>query len=639
MAALCFCLFALLQQTAPDNPQDPTPTKPAQESAPPNFRPRDPGVTESSTRTPIPIERSPASVTVIPGQVVEDSGVRFFTDILRLVPGFEVSRFSSSESNVSVRSFNSDSSSAQGVMGLYNGRQVYNEVLGNVVWDVLPVSLVDIERVEAIRGPGSFVYGPNAEHGMVNIITRSPLEYDKDRVLINGSAGSYGSSVGSAIYVRRGDDFGFKATLGWEGISEFDPQEHHSKEKSFLELRYQYALGLNHSIEVTVGATQAKVDTLIAPFVGLPVTSEFEDVVHDKFVKLDYRWGSLKASVDWDSFSADLNPIPTESAPVPVFPPFSFYLDTVDLDIQYSHELFSNNLVTAGTGYRYVTFRTANEDVSNGRHATNLEWLFVQDEFNLQHTLFVTGGLRWDRHSTAGDNLSPRLAVVWEITEEHRLRSSVGYGHRAPSLRELYFDLPVGPSFLLGNTDLKTETMRSIEAAYTYGTPKSPLQAQVTLYQNHLERFIKYSQTVSGLVPSNSGQVDARGVEIEGRYVPIEEVALFASYSYGIRLDAPGHVLNLEDPRNKASAGIQYSVKKTWEGMLWAIYFDTVEFQGVSAHQYTLLNARVAYKFNLGSTQGKIFLQGFNLLDEHHRENPAGDAYGLMVFGGLELTF
>jgi hypothetical protein len=81
--------------------------------------------------------------------------------------------------------------------------------------------------------------------------------------------------------------------------------------------------------------------------------------------------------------------------------------------------------------------------------------------------------------------------------------------------------------------------------------------------------------------------------------------------------------------------------------MVWGTFFDESDFQekgatatnlgGVPA--YTLLNLKVWYPFKLGSAEGKVFLQGFNLLDNVHKEHPDGDAYGLIGSAGVELAW
>ncbi|WP_104808355.1 TonB-dependent receptor plug domain-containing protein [Polaribacter filamentus] len=38
------------------------------------------------------------------------------------------------------------------------------------------VDAIDLERVEVIKGPGSALYGPGVEAGVVHFITKSPFK-------------------------------------------------------------------------------------------------------------------------------------------------------------------------------------------------------------------------------------------------------------------------------------------------------------------------------------------------------------------------------------------------------------------------------------------------------------------------------
>ena len=61
-------------------------------------------------------------------------------------------------------------------LALLDGRSLYQDFFGFVMWDFLPVNLNEIKQIEVIRGPASAVWGANALNGVVNVITKSPRE-------------------------------------------------------------------------------------------------------------------------------------------------------------------------------------------------------------------------------------------------------------------------------------------------------------------------------------------------------------------------------------------------------------------------------------------------------------------------------
>ena len=63
------------------------------------------------------------------------------SDAMRTIPGAEVMRTFSTESNVAFRGFNGPSGTSSGVLLLVDGRQTYLDITGENNWDNLPVAL------------------------------------------------------------------------------------------------------------------------------------------------------------------------------------------------------------------------------------------------------------------------------------------------------------------------------------------------------------------------------------------------------------------------------------------------------------------------------------------------------------------
>ncbi len=607
----------------------------------------------SSTRRELPVSQSPSTLTLIPGEEFRLLGARFLSDGLRSVTGLEVSRFSSTESNVAVRGFNDDASSLQGILGLLDGRQVNNEFFGGVVWDTLPVTLDDVDRVEVIRGPGSFVHGPNAMHGLVNIVTRSPMKYREDEVSLSGAAGSYGSTQSTLTIVKRDRTSALKVKMAWDDLDEFTPPHRNARDKAFSELRFEKWIDDTpvHAVEIAAGVNQQKFDTLISQFAGVPAV-EFFNTAQESNAKVNYRWGDLKAQTTWTHFTAI-------AQPERIYTPFRVRNDMLDLDLQYSLHPLGGHTLTAGSGYRFASFES---DIDDGGDA-GLGWFFAEDQVTVGETLFVTVGGRLDWHSVAGMSASPRLASVWEFETGHFLRATAGTGFRNPSLRELFFDMPltVAPGVtpaVRGNRDLRAEKMRSLELAYRWREKVSPTRAEVIAYYNLIDRVVEFHPsayfpsppfppgTPSVIQPENSVNYEAYGLELELEHDLNRALTLFAGYAYAIRLHRDTGEASREAPRHKATGGVRVTLWGDLDAKLWALAFDDVEFHDAGAgastgtvDSYVLLNGRISLRVLKGDTKGTVFLQAFNVFDHDHREHPEGDSYGAIVTGGFELTW
>jgi hypothetical protein len=79
---------------------------------------------------------------------------------------------------------------------LVDGRSIYLDFFGIVLWAFLPTNLPDVKQIEVIRGPASAVWGANAETGVINIITKSPREAPGTTASISG--GIFGRDAGSS---------------------------------------------------------------------------------------------------------------------------------------------------------------------------------------------------------------------------------------------------------------------------------------------------------------------------------------------------------------------------------------------------------------------------------------------------------
>ena len=128
----------------------------------------------SATRIRQPLTESPSSITVIDRNTLEASGAIEVADVLRLVPGIQVAYPQGNQLAVTYHGYGD--AFPRDMQVLIDGRSVYQPSFGDVDWLFLGITLEDIERIEVIRGPNTPFYGSNAVAGVINIITRLPLQ-------------------------------------------------------------------------------------------------------------------------------------------------------------------------------------------------------------------------------------------------------------------------------------------------------------------------------------------------------------------------------------------------------------------------------------------------------------------------------
>ena len=118
------------------------------------------------------LAEAPSAVYVISAADIQAYAFTTFADVLRYAPGMDIYRVNDSNAVVGVRGFADERNNL--VLVLIDGREVNVELFGSSFLDNLPVSLLEIERIEIVRGPGSTLYGANAFSGIINVITHNP---------------------------------------------------------------------------------------------------------------------------------------------------------------------------------------------------------------------------------------------------------------------------------------------------------------------------------------------------------------------------------------------------------------------------------------------------------------------------------
>src|SRR4029077_17272067 len=153
----------------------------------------------SATKSDSALIDAPATISVVTSEVLASTPAQNYGDLLRSLPGVNVIQLSARDVNITNRQATSTLSNSQLV--LLDGRSLYLDFFGLVLWDFLPTNLGDIKQIEVIRGPASAVWGANALTGVVNILTKSPREAPGTNVTFNGGFidRDAGSSAGMGV--------------------------------------------------------------------------------------------------------------------------------------------------------------------------------------------------------------------------------------------------------------------------------------------------------------------------------------------------------------------------------------------------------------------------------------------------------
>ncbi len=587
----------------------------------------------------IAVNRSsvPMTVSVIDRNQIESSSESALLPVLsEQVPGLFVTEkgitgfgvSSGSAGTVNIRGVGQGNK----VLMLFDGQPQWAGVFGHALPDTYVAS--DVERVEVIRGPGSLLYGSNAMGGVVNIITRQhkqPGRRTQARVM-------YGSYNTQKYMLNNGynvGDFSSFVSINHDRTDGHRPNSKFDITNGFLNLGYRlgYHYKLNGNLSLAKYNTEDP-GTVEKPLLDhvmhiLRGTTSFSlENQHEKTggaLRLFYNWGHHKIN---DGHGVNEKPRT-----------FLFLSDdhNAGLQLYQSFRLIEGNTFTLGVDYKNWGGHAWNDSIQGPKgeivdrsvHETAGYAIAQQD---LWDVLSLNAGVRYEHSSAYGSEWVPQAGFSLRLFEGNTLKGSFSKGYRSPTLRELYISyLP----FSKANPDLKPESMLSYELSVGQSLWEDRLFAELTAFYIEGKDMI----SVMNRQMNNVGRFYNKGIEFEAAIRPCRALKLDVNYSY---LDMNKQIVAA--PAHKIYAGATCQLGRLDLHLNVQSIFDLYTFVGkepgdVRKEDYTLLNARVAYRFGAPDRGVKLFLKGENLTAARYTINDGYPMPKATVMAGVDVTF
>jgi iron complex outermembrane receptor protein len=487
-------------QTPPPKPVPPKEQKPAEEPAKPT---RKEEVVVSASKTEQQLVDAPATMTVIGEKALAVAPSGNYADLLRAVPGVNITQISARDVNVNTRGATSSLATSQ--LTVVDGRSVYLDFFGFTMWEFVPTDLNEIKRIEVIRGPASAIWGANALNGVVNIITKSPREMAGQTMTFgvgsfDTSVNHNGASNGTLFYARGttaqavNDRWSYKLGVGYYdsdplarptglipngGTTSYPPYTNEGTAQPKFDARvdYDFADGIS-KLEMSggFGGTDGMMHTGIGPF--NIASGAHMSYWKATFTRRAFRLQSFMNMLDGEATNVVV--VTPTGAPLGL----TFAPKTFDVEVGDTRLIASRHAVTYGGNVRANRFELS---IAPGENSRNEGGAYVQDEFMMSKYVRVVAGVRVDKFSNIDHAVaSPRLAVVFKPTPDQSIRVSYNRAFRAPSMVNNNLDtaiatpLPLGlinpgygsavylvPTAAVGNPNLTEESNDAYEVAYT----------------------------------------------------------------------------------------------------------------------------------------------------------------------------
>jgi iron complex outermembrane receptor protein len=138
----------------------------------------------------------------------------------------------------------------------------------------------------------------------------------------------------------------------------------------------------------------------------------------------------------------------------------------------------------------------------------------VQDVWSFADNWELTAGARYDDYSDFGSTTNPRLALVWQTTDQLTTKLMYGEAFRAPSYLELYSRTAASNP----NPALQPETSKTWDLAFTYRASPN-LNLGLNLFHFAMSDMIALLHDSPTTVQyQNGGNHVIRGTEMEAQW-------------------------------------------------------------------------------------------------------------------------
>jgi outer membrane receptor protein involved in Fe transport len=577
--------------------QAPTPTTPPAEA--PQEPPDEPFMFEetvvvTSSRTEERLVNAPATMSVITAQQIELAPARNFAELLRSVPGLNLTQVSARDINVTSRG--ATGTLATGQLALLDGRSLYQDFFGFVMWDFLPVNLDEIKQVEVIRGPASAMWGANALNGVVNVITKTPREMQGSSAIIglggfgrarDGDGGSGGIFYVSGTHAQAIDDrWAFKLSGGGYGQdalarptgiipgspnTPYPPYANTGTRQPKFDgrLDYDFEDGRRLSMSGGVAGTRGVMHSGIGPF-------DIEGGSTMAYARANFTRGPLRAAFFTNILDGNASNLLTRDVTLrPIT--FDFRTNTYDFEIGNVQSVAGRHVLSYGGNLRHNEFDLSLAPQGDNRTEFGV---YGQDEIFLTGRTRLVVGARLDRFDFLDHFVfSPRVAFLVKPDEQQTIRLSYNRAYRSPSVVNNFLDVTLaepinlgafspalaGMTYLLpiqsvGNPDLDEQVLDAYEIGYSAIVARRAT-VSAALYVNRTKNDILFTEltdqrytaanpppgwplppAVIALVPGGSfparftylnfGRVSQPGVELGIDGALSRDVTMYVNYSW-----------------------------------------------------------------------------------------------------------
>jgi iron complex outermembrane receptor protein/vitamin B12 transporter len=494
----------------------------------------------TGSRTPRDRTTLPNSTTVLTGEELDSSISTSLDDALRFAPGLQLTQNGAQggRTQLSMRGLDPNH-----VVILIDGVRLNDPTNSRGgSFDPTTLALVDIDRVEIVRGPLSTVYGSDALAGAINIITRRAAPDADAKMSVRARGGRFhtGNAIAQATTGVRGV---VGLSLGAAIDTSRDPNSDGGYDGASLKAKINTTLPFEVDFEaftrIHQGSARSYPDSSGGSELATLDSMEDRDIREILFgFVLERSFGDL-ASIETRISRASRREDLTSPGIVPV-PPFDPFTDVPPSRAGDEYKRWDLSFVSTWTPGEWTFLETvfrpkivAGVDSvwEDGESDTYLDFtgtgegpftrnaffekrrtvgVFGELEQSIGPYVTLSGSLRYDTIPDENDRLSPAAGLTVRIPQTPiTLFGHYSEGYKRPSFYAL-------GNPLVGDPNLRAEKSQGWEIGVRGHALDNRLRGQISYFDIEVEDLIDFDSSIFRL--TNQRRLISRGVELEASW-------------------------------------------------------------------------------------------------------------------------
>ena len=390
--------------------------------------------------------------------------------------------------------------------------------------DLSRIAVGNIDRIEIVKGASSSLYGSEALAGVVNIITKRPIS-DLFSGNISYRYATFNTNDANANFVWKKKKFSGSLFTNYFAADGYDLDKNKPLQtvEPYYNTTFQPKLYYDFSdkLKLVIGTRfynqKQEYKSIIASdnYQGKSSVNEL-----DYQIKLEHKWDS-KINSEYELYATNYKTNEfLNNANHKLFEE-SYYNQWLFRPEARTTFSVKNNKITTGIGFNHETL---DRTYFASKVSFDSQYAFVQYDCNPNKKWNILAGFRYDHHNQYQSQLSPKIAVNFKINNHFSVKSSVGYGYKAPDFRQLYFDFTnsaVGYTVLgynvaqqrLNELDNQGQILKQIQGI-TFNEPLKP-ESSINYNLGAFYQKGKLKIELNGFYNAITNLIDTRAIAVK----------------------------------------------------------------------------------------------------------------------------